>query len=252
MKNFYSFFLLFIVAITTARAQRNVDLQLLPTRAATNWVYMYVAFAPYDTVLYNDSTKYYVKWDVVNLGPDPVQLGDTLCVTSVQNVVFKHTNITLAPGDTITLNLPQGLMFSPPASATFPYVDTLTWCDSLFAITPASATSITDPPANNHNCVPMVAYGVKTSGIDELTDGKGTMLLYPNPASGQLNVKVDMGGKQADVVMLLRNTIGQTVYSQTLGGPSIHSIDISNLPPGVYTAELRYDNRSVISKVVVQ
>ncbi|WP_276135265.1 T9SS type A sorting domain-containing protein [Polluticoccus soli] len=32
----------------------------------------------------------------------------------------------------------------------------------------------------------------------------------------------------------------------------MHSIDISHLPPGAYTAELHYDNQCMISKVIKQ
>ncbi|WP_276135263.1 T9SS type A sorting domain-containing protein [Polluticoccus soli] len=253
IRNFYSFFLLFIVAITTARAQRNVDLQLLPTRTSTHPLHLQ-DIAPYDTVLYNDTFKYYTEWNVVNLGPDSVQPGDTLCIKSMNNTLSKNTNITLAPGDTITLAPPQGsFVFSPPANATFPYIDTLIWCDSLFAVTPASATSITDPPANNHNCVPIVAYAIKMSnGINDIA-GNQALRLYPNPATDKLTIEFDLGGSAQKAQVVLRNLLGAQVYNRLLEtGTKAHSIDVGHLPKGLYIAELRYDGHIFVQKLSIQ
>jgi hypothetical protein len=63
--------------------------------------------------------------------------------------------------------------------------------------------------------------------------------LYPNPANNLLNIELNTAADE-DLSISIRNTIGQVVGQHNLGlnpGTSTHTLDISNLPNGVYMLE---------------
>ena len=59
--------------------------------------------------------------------------------------------------------------------------------------------------------------------------------VYPNPASGKINIRID--GMNNKVVFSLYNMLGQAVLQKAAiadDKATIHSVDVSTLPAGVY------------------
>lgn len=72
--------------------------------------------------------------------------------------------------------------------------------------------------------------------------------LYPNPASGQVQVVLDGAGAVADLSVI--DAIGRTVLQQTLHGER-SSVDLSGLRSGLYLAQVRRDGQAVTIKLII-
>jgi hypothetical protein len=77
--------------------------------------------------------------------------------------------------------------------------------------------------------------------------------LYPNPTSGQLNVALDL--KSVDGARLeIFNTAGELVFQRHLfeghSGWHMTSIDIGELPVGLYIARLSHLNGVVVERII--
>jgi photosystem II stability/assembly factor-like uncharacterized protein len=81
-------------------------------------------------------------------------------------------------------------------------------------------------PSAASNSITVVATGV--SALDE----EGALRVYPNPTKGLVKVEVPLQLRTKPVA--LRNAAGQLVFSKRGANASLLSIDLSQLPAGVY------------------
>ena len=93
----------------------------------------------------------------------------------------------------------------------------------------------------------------ETSGIDELTTTSfGTLAVYPNPASAQTNILLDLNSDE-NVVINVYNTLGQIVYTENNGklsvGEHLVSINTENFTNGIYNVTVS-TGKGIISKKV--
>jgi len=70
--------------------------------------------------------------------------------------------------------------------------------------------------------------------------------LYPNPTNGALNIQVD-GYELADFTVEIQNLMGQNVLTI----PAQNTIDISNLPAGIYLVGLKNEAIQAVEKITV-
>jgi hypothetical protein len=83
-----------------------------------------------------------------------------------------------------------------------------------------------------------------TTGIN---DAKENMIkVYPNPATDKLNVEVSVTSK----VQMLDINGKQVIAEQNVNANQKHSIDVSDLAPGVYMLKI-YNDKFVNTKKVV-
>lgn len=78
--------------------------------------------------------------------------------------------------------------------------------------------------------------------------------LFPNPASGRLNLRFN-SARAAEVSVRLYNAIGQRVHSARLAlpaGATQRALDISRLPAGLYQLSVVHEGAGASSKVVVK
>lgn len=73
--------------------------------------------------------------------------------------------------------------------------------------------------------------------------------IYPNPASGVLNVNLNILNK-SEVVVEIRNVLGQTVFANRSLNQHL-SIDISTLENGVYFINIKQEERTANRKIIV-
>jgi len=73
-----------------------------------------------------------------------------------------------------------------------------------------------------------------------------SLSIYPNPSTGIINVN----GISEAVDMVITNSHGQLIYSQTIGENT--QIDLSAQPKGIYFIEFRSANSVKVEKIVVK
>ena len=75
-------------------------------------------------------------------------------------------------------------------------------------------------------------------------------LNYPNPAKTVTYVDVDFSGFEAQLV--LSNILGKVISIQKLPHSGTYSIDVTNIPEGVYFYTLEAGNDKVTKKLTVK
>ncbi len=94
--------------------------------------------------------------------------------------------------------------------------------------------------------------GCTPVSISEIGDVRyETLVVYPNPSSTRIDVRYEIRDKR-NASIELYNTLGQRMYSSHISSATADkspiSIDVSNIPKGVYY--LRVENQVV--KVIVE
>jgi hypothetical protein len=102
-------------------------------------------------------------------------------------------------------------------------------------------------------CNATSSYYFEYSGIASTLNNKAVMV-YPNPTNGIFTVELDgsLSGKTFNIVCY--NSIGTIVATKELNGANGNAkttIDLSNLPKGVYQLKLQADGEAGISKRII-
>jgi hypothetical protein len=88
--------------------------------------------------------------------------------------------------------------------------------------------------------------------VDTLTSVAGTgipdhVLLYPNPASGQVTIK----GLPPFATIALYSLQGEQLFAELQYGNSEHNLDVSPFPPGIYILKCSYQGWEMVRKLIV-
>ncbi len=92
--------------------------------------------------------------------------------------------------------------------------------------------------------------------VDSLSSVQGepawanSLLIVPNPTPGRLSV-IFPEPLNIDVQMALFDVMGRLVFQQTVEAPHRFSVDLSDLPDGLYTILLRAHHGAIVRKIVV-
>lgn len=93
------------------------------------------------------------------------------------------------------------------------------------------------------------------NGISPLISS-GEVLLYPNPASSQLNVDIQSRNKMGNVRVKAYNVSGTAIYNQQFAIESTdfhQTIDVSNFTGGLYLFTIEVDNgQKITRKILIQ
>ena len=249
-------------------AQRSAGLQLLPTYVGASNDSKHV-LTPNENILFsgNGNAQYWFTWRIKNLGPDELLPGDTLAVrTGFDTVVYyvfptgkslkKDSMISIVPVNNNTgLQVPIALKPLPSISTSA--TDTVyIWCDSVYANAGNANTAVTDPLASDNIICDTVRITYWLTGINSHAEELNIMRIYPNPASGILNITTTLSTEMADVHITMRDLTGRVVYHKALGkrlpGVLSDKIDVSILPHGMYIGELVLDGKKHIQIVNVR
>jgi len=85
----------------------------------------------------------------------------------------------------------------------------------------------------------------KAVGLDELPSA--SLNIHPNPATGQIAISLEGGTINA---LTLRNSIGQTLFTEnSLTGGQL-ALDLATYPSGIYFLECKAEGEVIIRKVV--
>ncbi len=123
------------------------------------------------------------------------------------NIVYSSTEI----GNFATL--PMGFPFSEGK--------TYSWRVTAINLCGASAASVSE----DFQWIP--------ASVNEITERE--FVLYPNPAENQIFIQNFQSGKSN---VTIYNTTGQVVFTTSLNQPGVHTLEVENLPTGIYTIQV--------------
>lgn len=90
--------------------------------------------------------------------------------------------------------------------------------------------------------------------VDEIPE-ISSVRMFPNPAQTDLRVELNLA-ERADLRLNLLNALGQVVFQQQLSdsglGQRVETIDVSQLPSGIYQLQVQVGDRAATYKVVVE
>jgi hypothetical protein len=92
------------------------------------------------------------------------------------------------------------------------------------------------------------------SGVTETPASVSSVEVYPNPANISANVKIKLASAQ-EVIVSVYNTTGQLVSSQMknlAAGISMVTLDVANLPSGIYFINVTEGTTTVSQKLIVE
>ncbi len=91
------------------------------------------------------------------------------------------------------------------------------------------------------------------TGIETQSTNLFDVIVYPNPASTNINIEFEMQGNEA-VELEIKNVLGQSIHSQKVvsSGKQKQEVDISNLSNGFYFLELRSGRSFSLTKFIKQ
>jgi hypothetical protein len=218
-----------------------------------------------EKILYNaDGTSmYWYTWGVINkAGMDSTIATDTIHIHSAWGQTYLgvfgtnnlHANDTagFTPVDASS-GQEKAVAFTPNSTITQSATSNVPWCDSAWITSVAANPSSEQTPSDNVLCTTVeITWWV--AGVNTVNDELDGFIVFPNPASNNLNVKYDFKNNTKASIML-RDVIGKVVYAQDLGtvsGKWNSTIDISKLPAGMYYAELSINDQKVVSKISVK
>ena len=88
----------------------------------------------------------------------------------------------------------------------------------------------------------------KPTGINEHFEN--FFSTYPNPAINELNVKLKSGNQSAEIQLV--NTLGVIVLSKNMDNKATETLNVSELPKGIYFIKIKSDTRSFTQKFIKQ
>ena len=91
------------------------------------------------------------------------------------------------------------------------------------------------------------------TGVNNLPE-QADILIYPNPATNAVNLKMSNVALGKDITINITNTLGQTIKTQSATAQSNMQVSISDLAPGTYLMYIKDSNGSLwrIQKLVKQ
>lgn len=97
---------------------------------------------------------------------------------------------------------------------------------------------------------------IVTSSLQDVINGTASLAVYPNPATdGNITIVYDLGKNVQRADFHLFNLTGQNVFSQKITAQEgLHQFVMPELglTPGVYFAQIRFNDKAVTQKVIVK
>ncbi len=263
MKRIYLLMTLLVALTVSAYAQRTANLRPLQLAGTTTSNETYITTGQKFLADAGGNSKYYFIYGIVNAGPDSMMPGDTIMIKTAvgTNLMFRfNVGDRLLSNDTIFVFPVDGsgnqtsTTLTPGTAITSSQTNTnYSWCDSVYAKKGSANTTITDNQTDNRKCTTVeVTFWV--TGINTVTGQEDGFIVFPNPASNNLNVKFDFGAG-VNTSIQMRDLTGKVVLNRNMGmmyGNQQFSLDISQLSKGLYTAEMTYGDQKLVSKISVQ
>jgi len=163
----------------------------------------------------------------------------TVIVRPLPTLTITSSNPILCVGEsaTITATGASSYTFSPGGAVTSTVVTPLT--NVVYNVMAASAEGCTITAAFTQNVE-------ACTGVNEVGSTGNVFILYPNPASGILNIEMD-SENEIEIV----NVAGQVVYSGRLNSGK-HQVETRNLPGGIYLVKIAGGTGTKQQRIVIE
>jgi len=213
-----------------------------------NTVKVYAQNAGPRTIEIIDSNGNLVSDTTVNIPASPTNPA----TVTINRTVYPGTNYFIKFRGTVDA-------FRNSDGASYPYVD---GGSNAITITGSNATDqyyyffydwqFTNIVCNTGRTTVVVTDTCSLTGVKDLF-ANGTLEIYPNPNNGQFTISFNVE-KQDNYTVKISNTIGQSVYEETLQGFSgkyEKRMDIENYGKGVYMLSVTNSKNETVKKVMV-
>lgn len=249
MNRIYLLMIAFVAFMGSTYAQ-NSDLTIVHRYSKTGAAGTSATFKTTDTVVIDGVNQVYLSWRVTNNGPDPVKVTDTITIVgNIHRRRFVASLQTFTPPSNKPLEKDSTIGIAPVNPVVLQAEDYVTasgsenipWCDSVY-LKDAAGAIVPDPDTtNNKMCtnVTILFYLLDVDGVEK--KGTEAFVLYPNPATNNLNVKFDFGGTNTPADLRIVDLTGKVVYSQDLGmqnGLKDIPLQLTKIPQGLYMVQL--------------
>lgn len=254
MKRIYLLMILFVAAIGNVNAQRTINLEVtLVKPTSTQTIERGVAvdllavvknLGP-DSLKLTDSTLW---WWTLSGSPLPFPIGQS------NGTYWNRFNRSLKVNDTFQLNYPgRSFGYSQGVDSN------RTLCINAYPNFDGGGndTIADNAQANNRSCVTLkFKYGWPADVSETILGiaGENKAIVYPNPASVEANIAIQMGAI-ADVTIRVTDLTGRTVLSKEMGrleiGEHTLPLNVSNLQTGVYLYQIQMGNNISSGKMMI-
>lgn len=202
----------------------------------------------------NAYASYNITVTIKNNGPDDLETGDTLyyntpSMFSLATAPYVLTQ-TIQSGNSATVTLTTSVNVNENTEDV-----TTDYCVKVIS-KPTNDGSFIDPNlTNNTSCNSVTFKPVGPTGINELTNSRNSLKLYPNPANGsEIRLATDSKIAGAATVMI-RDIAGRELSRQVLqiaSNTESLQLDISRLVPGLYFVDVRQEQGRFSGRFVKQ
>lgn len=156
----------------------------------------------------------------------------TITVNPLPTVIATINTATVCLGNVDTLTASGATTYTWSSNASNAHTNTV-------SITPSVNTTYTVTGRDTNGCINIAMVSVSTqscttTGINQFTNSRGQLLIYPNPVNSILNLELKMQNEvpQIQVVDMLGNILIKNEELKMQNGS--FQIDVSNLQSGVY------------------
>lgn len=168
---------------------------------------------------------------------------DTVCSN---NETYTYTVPVISGATSYQWSVPSGITITS-GTGTNSVVLTISGAAISGPVTVKGNNTCGSGTASSKNIIVKICSGIPQYNTEP------ALSVYPNPASGILNIAITGSDKEMDLQIV--DVRGQIVYNELLqNNPSdfTHQVDVSHFSRGVYFVELVNNNRFMVKKVVLQ
>lgn len=94
--------------------------------------------------------------------------------------------------------------------------------------------------------------GTSAVGIPQYTEDVDEILVYPNPASDNLNIVLKNFDNKNNVSLKIYNTLGSIVCSENKVTNSLTQVSTTNLAKGIYIVEIKSADQIITRKLIIE
>jgi PKD repeat protein len=218
---------------------------------------------------FDSSTNNPISWEWIFPGADSSSSTVQNPVNICYNVpgVYDVTLITTNPNGTDTLTLNNFItVYATPPSPTITQIGyTLTsspansyqWQLNTVDIPGATNQSYTISQSGLYTvivgditgCKNSASKDVLISGIDDVTNG-ANISIFPNPAGDEVTIQTSSIQNNEATIISITNILGKTVEQEKVKWKGQATLDVSNLPSGIYIVKVENEKEKLALKFV--